>query len=439
MPNCWNLLWDQSFVSILNKGEIIRMKRYLFVSLLPLLIFTILTACNTNDEGVATIDVFHYKVEISDEWEELVQDFESENPNIKVESHLVGGGADWQTNLQTRFASGDGPDVFVVDGQTMLEQYQNQLVDLSDEPWVDDAYQSALDVSSIDSKILGAPYQLSGYGLVYNKDMFDEAGITKIPETITELREAAEKLDKIGITPFGNAYGEWWVLGQQQFNVAFAQQEDPEKFMKDLTNGEVSLAENKVFSDYKDFLDLTLEYGNDNAIATDAEMQNNLFASEDVAMIHQGYWIRPTIKKTNDDINMGMFPVPVNDDAKNNNRLPVAPSFSFVVNKDSEYIDESKLFIDWLVSSETGTDYMTNVFGFIPAYDHIEFNDPDPLAEVVMDYSSQDKTIPWSFSEWPNGSYDEFFAINQGYIGHQYDYDEMLEKIEEAWIELSSN
>lgn len=425
------------------------MKRIFILSLMMGLLVTLFTACGSNEEDVGpdkegtgtnkevSLDVFHYKVEISDEWEELVDEFESEHPNIKINSHLVGGGADWQTNLQTRFASGTGPDVFVVDGHSMLEQYKDRLVDLSDEPWVENAFPIGLDAASIDSKILGAPYQLSGYGLVYNKDLFEEAGITDVPETLTELREAAEKLEKMGVTPFGNAYGEWWVLGQQQFNVAFAQQDNPREFMQELSEGKVSLIENEIFSNYKDFLDLTMEYSNENAIATNADMQNNLLASGEVAMIHQGYWIQSTIAKTNENIRIGMFPVPINDNPETTSRLPVAASFSFVINNESDFIEESKLFLDWLVTSDTGMKYMTDVFGFIPAYDHITLSDPGPLAEVVLDYSNRDKTIPWTFSEWPNGAYQEFFSIKQGYVANEYDYETMLQKIEDAWIELS--
>lgn len=407
-----------------------------------LLLMVILVGCNGGSKEGAngksdevTLDVFHYKVEISDEWEELVEDFEKENPNIKIKSHLVGGGADWQTNLQTRFSSGAGPDIFVVDGKTMLEQYEDRVVDLSDEPWVNNAFPIALEAASIDSKVLGVPYQLSGYGLVYNKDLFERAGIEGEPKTLSELREVAEKLEAHGITPFGNGYGEWWVLGQQQFNVAFGQQENPQEFLAGLGSGEESLVENQLFKDYKDFLDLTIEYSNDNAIATNADMQNNLLASEEVAMIHQGYWIESNIEKANEDINIGMFPVPIND-SEEANRLPVAASFSFVVNNKSDYIDESKLFLNWLVSSETGTHYMTDVFGFIPAYDNITLSNPGPLAGVVLDYSNQDKTIPWTFGEWPSGSYQEFFSIKQGYIAGKYDYDTMLERIEEVWQEL---
>ena len=47
---------------------------------------------------------------------------------------------------------------------------------------------------------MGIPFVALNSVMFYNKDMFEEAGITKVPETWEELREAAKKLtqDKNG-------------------------------------------------------------------------------------------------------------------------------------------------------------------------------------------------------------------------------------------------
>src|SRR5690606_9328177 len=149
------------------------------------------------------LQVFHYKIEVAEQWEAMSKEFEKENPGIVIDSDLIGGGADWHTNLQTRFGAGMGPDIFVVDGPSMMELYKDRLVDLSDEPWVDQAVTFALETFSNEGKVLGMLYTMSGYGLIYNKDLIKQAGISKEPTTLSALREAAEKLMAIGITPFG--------------------------------------------------------------------------------------------------------------------------------------------------------------------------------------------------------------------------------------------
>lgn len=383
------------------------------------------------------LQVFHYKVEAAETWEAMGREFEQENPGISVEYDIVGGGTDWYTNLQTRFGAGMGPDIFVVDGPSMMELYKDRLVDLSDEPWVEHGFPFAIETFTNDGKVLGMPFTMSGYGLIYNKDLFEKAGITEEPRTLSELREAAEKLKAIGVTPFGNAYGEAWVLGQQQFNIGFAQQPDPAQFIAGLTDKSETFAGNPIFKDYEQFLKLTLEYGNENPMTTDYNSAISMLAGGEVAIIHQGYWIEPTTDKTNPDLNMGMFPVPINDDATQMNRLPVAASFAFVINNDSEHIDEAKTFLNWLVSSETGQHYFTEKFKYLPTFDHINMSDPGVLGKIVLEYSQADQTIPWTFSLWPNGAFQEFFGINQAFIANQYDYDTMLEKLDAVWADLS--
>lgn len=385
----------------------------------------------------AKLQVFHYKIEVAEQWEAMSREFEREHPGIVVDSDIIGGGADWHTNLQTRFGAGMGPDIFVVDGPSMMELYKDRLTDLSNEPWVKEAFPFALETFSRDGKLLGMPYTMSGYGLVYNKELFKQAGITEEPHTLSQLREAAEKLKAIGVTPFGNAYGEAWVLGQQQFNVAFAQQPDPIQFMASLRDKTATIAGNSIFKDYEQFLQLTLEYGNPNPVTADYNSVLSMFAKGEVAIIHQGYWIEPTINKSNPDLHMGMFPVPINDDAGQMNRLPTAASFAFVINNESKHIEEAKTFLNWLVSSETGQRYFTEEFRFLPTFSHINMKDPGELGQIVLDYSQDNRTIPWTFSLWPNGAFQEFFSIKQGYIANQYNYDTMLEKLDAVWSDLS--
>ena len=47
--------------------------------------------------------------------------------------------------------------------------------------------------------------------LIYNKKLLADAGITEVPKTTAELDDAITKLEAKGITPFANAYKEWWV------------------------------------------------------------------------------------------------------------------------------------------------------------------------------------------------------------------------------------
>ncbi|UJF33996.1 ABC transporter substrate-binding protein [Paenibacillus hexagrammi] len=394
------------------------------------------SSASTNGE-VQEIHVFHFMVEISEQFNAMTEEFSKKYPNIKIVNDIVGGSTDWKSDLKTRFAAGDGPDVFAVDGPSMLKLWQSRIADLSNEPWVGNALPFAKEAASIDGKLYGMPYNLQGFGLVYNKDHFAKAGITQTPKTLTELRDAAEKLKKAGITPFGNGYGEWWIFGMHQMNIPFAQQPDPDQFIQDLSDGKATIKGNALFEDYKNFLDLTLKYGNDNPITTDYKTQETLFAGGQVAMIHQGDWAEAPMRQMNPDMgNIGLMPLPINDDAEKMDRLEVGLPLFWALNKESKHLEAAKTFMNWMVTSDAGKKYLTEQFKYIPAYNNIEATSLGALSQVVLEYSKANKTIPWNFSSWPDGATNEFHASMQAYVAGKLKYDEALAKMDEAWKDL---
>ena len=58
------------------------------------------------------------------------------------------------------------------------------------------------------------PFLLQSHGFIYNKALFEQAGITELPTTLDELRTVCEKLTDAGIQPFSSGFGEWWILPQ---------------------------------------------------------------------------------------------------------------------------------------------------------------------------------------------------------------------------------
>ena len=45
------------------------------------------------------------------------------------------------------------------------------------------------------------------------KSFFEQAGISEVPKTVTQLRNV-DKLQAAGITPFAAGYGTEWTIGQ---------------------------------------------------------------------------------------------------------------------------------------------------------------------------------------------------------------------------------
>lgn len=382
-----------------------------------------------------TLNVFQFKAEIAKDMEKMAKDYEKET-GVKVVVQTVGGGSDYGAALKSQFASGNEPDVFNNGGFTEAKTWQDKLEDLSDEKWVSDLTDLSKEPMTIDGKLYGMPMNLEGYGFIYNKEIFKKAGITELPKTLTELTKASEKLKADGVTPFSIGYGEWWILGNHLLNIPVAQQDDPDQFIADLNAGKGKFEDNKQFKEFMNLFDLTIKYGNKNPLTTDYNTQVSQFAEGKTAMIQQGNWAQQLITDVNPDIEMGFIPMPINDDKEKMDRLPVGVPNNWVVNKNSKNKEEGKKFLEWMATSETGKDYMVNKFKFIPAFKSIEAADLGPLADDIIKYSKEDKTISWNWFKYPDGAVNEMGAIMQAYVGKQKTSEEMLQDFTKTWEKM---
>lgn len=161
--------------------------------------------------------------------------------------------------------------------------------------------------------------------------MFKKAGITETPKTITELKADAEKLKAIGVITFANAYQEWWLLGNQGISVAFARQDDVNAFIKGLNDGTASIVGNDKFEKWSNLLKLTVDYGQKDPLTTDANTHLAMFANGEAAMMQEGNWAQTLVDNINPNMNIGMFPMLIDDDAEHNDKMTVSiPALSTI-------------------------------------------------------------------------------------------------------------
>lgn len=389
---------------------------------------------DNGDKEDVTLNVFQFKAEIAKDLEAMAKEYEEET-GVKVTVQTVGGGADYGAALKSQFASGNEPDIFNNGGFTEAQTWKDKLEDLSGEKWVGDLTEVAKEPMTMDEKLYGMPMNLEGYGFIYNKELFEKAGISELPKTLSELTDAAEKLDKAGITPFSVGYAEFWILGIHLLNIPMAQQDDPDAFIQALNDKKEKFEDNEQFQQFLKLFDLTIKYGNKNPLTTDYNTQVTQFAQGETAMLQQGNWAQQMILDVNPDIEMGFVPIPINDDKEKMDRLPVGVPNNWVVNKNSQYKEEAKDFLEWMVTSDTGKDYMVNKFKFIPAFKSIEANDLGTLADDILTYSNEGKTISWNWFKYPDGAVNEYGALMQAYVGGQKTGDEMLQDFTKVWMD----
>src|SRR5690625_7985613 len=118
-----------------NKNFIISL-----ISMLLVGVFVLAGCSSSNDEesqnnasgDEVTIDIFQFKVEVKDQFETLVKQYEDENPNVTINVKTVGGGNDYGASLKASFAAGEEPDIFSIGGPSDIAEYRDNFGEVYD-------------------------------------------------------------------------------------------------------------------------------------------------------------------------------------------------------------------------------------------------------------------------------------------------------------------
>lgn len=197
------------------------MKRLVCMIFAAVLLLTSLAACGAkpDEQGTATsqqsaagstgepVKLTFWKggsdPAVRDYFLSAIERYSKSNANVTIEYTDYPLGSEWDTKLNTAFASGVTPDIIgfnigslasrATAGQyAELDGYLNGWdgkSDISEELWERVRY---------DGKIYSIPYSVGATMLAYRKDYFKEAGLDpeKPPETWEQLAEYAKKLTK---------------------------------------------------------------------------------------------------------------------------------------------------------------------------------------------------------------------------------------------------
>ena len=150
----------------------------------------------------------------------MVVAFEAEHPNIKVEVETIGYD-DYFTQMQTRVAGGTAPDCYELNIENFAA-YANkgQLAEISgvDVSGLNDTALNAFNVGGVQ---YGLPESFSNVVLIYNKDLFDQAGVAYPTDDWTQddLQAAAEAIRALG----DDIYGIWQPITYNEFFKVVAQ------------------------------------------------------------------------------------------------------------------------------------------------------------------------------------------------------------------------
>lgn len=418
------------------------MKKRTIAALLLSAMLVVLSACGNNTNGgtstgtngggnqggatQAKITLFQSKVEIAESLENLVSKYKQETGN---EVEVWGSAGDsYITQLQTKLAANEGPTIFSVQPGAEAEKFASYYYDMSNEEYA--SYISPNMALESDGKIVGVPTGVEGFGLVYNKDLYDPSTATDTNSFIAAL----EKFKNEGVNGLSLSQEAYFLIGHI-INTPFALQEDPVAFIEQLNKGEVKLTDNAEFQEFAQVMD-AIRKTSVNPMEVTYDTQMGDLATGKTAIVHQGNWSYGMLADY-DEIQIGMAPLPI----AGNDKLAVDIPAGWVINKTAseEQIAAANAFLNWLYTSETGKNTIVNDFGFIPAVNTIEPTGLDPLSQEVFEATQSGNTIPWALNYFPQGIIINDLAplTSEFFLNSSMTPEQFLQKIEEVWAKAA--
>lgn len=368
------------------------------------------------------IVVFQSKVEIIDQLEAAAQDYQKET-GVEVEVRGTTGD-DYLQRLKADLANNQGPTIFSLAPGAEVEQVSNYLADLSDISFAGDIAEGM--ASKVDNKLVGIPYTVEGFGIVYNKSLIQPSQVTDYDSFVKMMEEQKTA----GVNGLGLSQEGYFLIGHI-LNHPFSMMPNMEEFMDKLNKGEVTMAETPEFQEFAKFYD-TIRKNSYNPLEVNYDKQIGDFATGKTASIHQGNWSYSMFADYTMDFEIDMMPFPL----MGNDKLAVSVPTVWAVNGQAspEEIQAGKDFLTWLYTSETGKRYITEEFGFIPVVKGMESSSMDPLSAEVARYVAEGKTLPWATNLYPAGIVDAHLkGVAEKFFTTDMTPEEFLTELDAAW------
>ena len=181
-----------------------------------------LVGCGGNQSGAAADGNVNLTFQIwdvaqRDGMQAMCDAYTAQHPNVKIEVQVTSWNEYW-TKLEAAATSGQMPDIFWMHTNELLKYADNgMLADCSD--IVDTSKFSEVSLSNAsgsDGTLYAVPKDKDTVGLVYNKEMFDAAGVSYPDESWTwdDLTDASQKIydatGKYGYMAYGDDQLGYW-------------------------------------------------------------------------------------------------------------------------------------------------------------------------------------------------------------------------------------
>ena len=280
----------------------------------------------------------------ADALREAADEFMKANPGVKI--NFTFNGRDNRNLVGSAVSAGTKVTMMDANADNIKSMWSEMTMDLT--PYFEESYKSTggekyvdrimpsmsgLSAKLFDGKYSYFPYAPQAFMIFCNKNIFDDCGITKYPETWTEFMDACEKIKAKGYTPVttDSGYATSWVgyyMSRLMGNDEVAK----------LSNDPSAWSNPKVLEAAKAIEDMAKKGYFDPVIETNTypNAQQSMVINEKIAMYINGTWLPNEVKEsTPDDFKWGSFAFPTVEGGVDDQTSGCYSSYGIAINKDA--------------------------------------------------------------------------------------------------------
>ena len=378
-------------------------------------------------------------------WKQYLEDFNKEYPNIKVD---VITDTNYADDALTHLQSGNYETVMCIPAVDMadLSTYFMSFGDY-------DTMSSLVNYSNrwlYQGQVYGVPLAATTQGIVYNKKVFADAGVTDVPKTPEEFIAALKAIkDKNpDCIPLYTNYATGWTMGAWDDYIAItatgdatyknqklAHTKDPFKNYGDDTHA---------YAVYKILYDAVSQgLTEDDYSTTDWESCKGMINNGEIGCMVLGSWAYPQMEAGGpnaDDI--GYIPFPISVNGKQYASSGADYCYGINVNASDDEKQAALVFVKWM-TEKSGYAYNEDSLAIVPgseskiSFDGVDFVADEAALEGEEDYLNQLNSE--SELNVSNGGNDKIQAIIEHAANGDMSFDDIMAEWNQKWSDAQES
>ncbi|TPF85540.1 ABC transporter substrate-binding protein [Bifidobacterium sp. UTCIF-37] len=308
-----------------------------------------LAACGggTNDAGKITLSYLSWDNEQTSK--PYIDEFEKENPDIKIDFSYSPPTSEYLSTLQTRLVGNQAPDVFIITSENRDDLIDNGYAkDLTDEPFMKNISQANKDFLARDGKVYGMSIISWASGVSYNKDLLKQVGYDEPPANWDDFLTLCKKLKAAGIEPLlePNADEPSRFIDAFQGSILTKKNIDPTTLINENPQkpGTDELDAVKAYARLYDEGGVTRD-----TVGIGGDDMRTQFTTGQVAMIVDGAWAFSTYEQSG--MNWGFAPMPkLGDDYEQWVQGSASPGWAIYSKLDGDKLKAAEKFLTFMSS-----------------------------------------------------------------------------------------